>query len=311
MTTIEASGGTVHWIERGPIRLRAAHWPSGPRTCLLLHGRTEFMEKYVDTVAALRRRGFAVWSLDWRGQGRSSRLIADPLPNHVGSFQDFDEDLVALLALAGPAPVVALGQSMGAHIALRAMATHPTRFDRAVLVSPMIDFRRPHDLPLAMLRVAAALACAVPGGAARIGPGTTRMPDPNRAFDGNPLNTSPDRFAADLVWLQQDGLAVGGATWGWLRAAAASVAAMRHPAFARRITAPVLMVLAGEERIVDNAAARRLAARLPDARVVEISGARHELLREHDDHQAQLWAAFDTFVAMPCAIPAALHPVEP
>ena len=293
---IESSGGTVHWMQRGPVRLRAAHWPGGPRTCLLLHGRTEFMEKYLDTVVALQDRGFAVWSLDWRGQGRSSRLLGDPVPNHVHSFDDFDADLQALLALIGPGPLVVMGQSMGGHIGLRAVAACPGRFTHAVLVSPMIDFLRPRGASLPLLRIAAGLACAVPGLAARTGPGTRRLPDPHRPFDGNPLTSSAERFAADLLWLRQDGLAVGGATWGWLRAATRSIAAMRRPGFVRRVTVPVLMVLAGDERIVDNGAAQRLAARLPDARVLVIAGARHELLRERDEHLAQLWAAFDASV---------------
>lgn len=42
---IEASGGSVHWLDGG-VRLRAASWPgSGAGTVLLLHGRTEFIER--------------------------------------------------------------------------------------------------------------------------------------------------------------------------------------------------------------------------------------------------------------------------
>ncbi len=297
---IEASGGTVHWLAGEGVRLRAAHWPgAGEGTVLLLHGRTEFIEKYLETVAELRRRGCAVWTLDWRGQGRSTRLLPDPVPNHVRSFEDHLQDLQQLIALAEPSltrPFLVLGQSMGAHLALRLMARRPGLFDRAVLVAPMVDFLRPGRLPLRAAHLMAWSACAVPGMAGRFAPGTGRIPDPNRAFEGNPLTTCARRFAADLAWHGQPGLVVGGATWGWLRAAAQSVSHMRRAGFARRVTTPVLMVLAGADALVDNAAARRMAARLPDAVVVEFEGARHELLREHDAYQARLWAAFDAFV---------------
>ena len=296
---IEASGGTVHWLAGEGVRLRAAHWPgAGAGTVLLLHGRTEFIEKYIETTAELRRRGFAVWTLDWRGQGRSTRLLADPVRNHVGSFDDHLRDLERLIALAEPAlarPFLVLGQSMGAHLALRLMARRPDLFDRAVLAAPMVDFLRPGRMPLRAAHLLAWSACAAPGVAGRYAPGTGRIPDRQRPFEANPLTSCARRFAADLAWIDRPGLVVGGATWGWLRAAAASVAEMRRPRFAGRVTTPVLMVLAGMDALVDNAAARRLAARLPNATVVEIAGARHELLREHDSHQARLWQAFDAF----------------
>jgi len=299
-TEIEASGGAVHWLESGGVRLRAASWPgAGAGTVLLLHGRTEFIEKYLETVAALRQRGFAVWTMDWRGQGRSARLLPDPLANHVRSFEDHLHDLDSLLAVAEPLhqpPFLILGQSMGAHLALRLMARPPGVFERAVLVAPMIDFLRPNRMPLRAAHLLASLACAVPRMAGRFSPGTRRIPDRNLAFEANPLTSCARRFAADLAWLDRPGLVVGGATWGWLRAAAASVAVMRRPAFASQVTAPLLMVLAGADAIVDNVAARRLAQRLPSARLVEIEGARHELLREHDSHQTQLWAAIDGFI---------------
>ena len=299
---IEASGGTIRWLTNGGVRLRAAYWPgAGAGTVLLLHGRTEFIEKYLETVAELRRRGYAVWTLDWRGQGLSTRLLADPVPNHVRSFDDHLQDLERLIALAAPSlvqPFLVLGQSMGAHMALRLMARRPSLLDRAVLAAPMVDFLRPRRMPLGLARMLAWSACAVPGMAGRFAPGKNRVPDRARQFEGNPLTSCERRFAADLAWLDRPELIVGGATWGWLRAAAGSVALMRRPEFARRIVTPVLIVLAGTDALVDNAAARRLAAGLPNARVIEIEHARHELLREHDSRQALFWAAFDDFVRL-------------
>ncbi len=55
--------------------------------------RHEFIEKYFEVVGELRRRGFAVAVLDWRGQGGSSRLTRNPLKGHVRNFADYEEDL--------------------------------------------------------------------------------------------------------------------------------------------------------------------------------------------------------------------------
>ena len=76
----------------------------------------------------------------------------------------------------------------------------------------------------------------------------------------------------------------------------ASIAELRRPDVLRRITVPVLVLLAGEDSLVDNAAARRFVQRLPQGTLVELPGARHELLREHDRHRLPAWAAVDAFL---------------
>lgn len=305
---IEAAGGTVHWLDSPDgLRLRAAHFPATPDTrgphgtVLLLNGRTEFIEKYLEPIAELRTRGFAVWTQDWRGQGLSSRLLPDPIPNHAVRFDDHLADLDMLLdqlvlpGLAGPLVLVA--HSMGGHLGAHALARRPRLFARAVLSAPMIDVRRGR-LPRRAMRLLVGLACLRQGQAARPGPGASRLPPLDRPFANNPLTTCPDRYAADVAMMRdQPALQVGGPTWGWLRAATAGIAALHRPAFARRITLPVLVLVAGGDRLVDNRAIRAFAARLPDAELAEFPGAEHELLREHDRHRHAVWAAIDRFLA--------------
>ena len=75
------------------VSLRFARFapPAGRRgTVCILPGRTEWIEKYFETVRDLRSRGFAVAILDWRGQGLSDRALSDRHKGHVGSFSEFD-----------------------------------------------------------------------------------------------------------------------------------------------------------------------------------------------------------------------------
>ena len=242
-----------------------------------------------------------MWTQDWRGQGLSSRLLPDPIPNHAVRFDDHLADLDMLLdhlvlpGLAGPLVLVA--HSMGGHLGAHALARRPRLFARAVLSAPMIDVRRGR-LPRRAMRLLVGLACLRQGQAARPGPGASRLPPLDRPFANNPLTTCPDRYAADVAMMRdQPALQVGGPTWGWLRAATAGIAALHRPAFARRITLPVLVLVAGGDRLVDNRAIRAFAARLPDAELAEFPGAEHELLREHDRHRHAVWAAIDRFLA--------------
>lgn len=301
---IVATGGRILYLNRPDgTRLRAAHWPGGTRRVLLLNGRTEFIERHLETVAALSARGFQVWTLDWRGQGGSTRPLPDPMRNHVGSFDDHLADLDHLVRneIGAAHPMLMLAHSMGGHLGLRYLALRPALFRGAVLSAPMIDFRRGPGLSRGAARQLARLACLLPGMSHRYGPGTARTPLEDSPFADNPLTSCPERFARDRAWIRhRPDLLCGGVTWGWLRAATASIAKVNRPDFATRLTLPFLVVLAGDERLVDNRAARALAQRLPHVSLVELPAARHELLREADPIRAAFWTAFDRFVATIC-----------
>ena len=96
------SGATTGFFKgHDGIKLRFARWEAtrGPRrgTVCLFQGRGEFIEKYFEVVADLRRRGFSVATMDWRGQGGSDRLLSNPRKGHVRSFADFDQDLAQFM----------------------------------------------------------------------------------------------------------------------------------------------------------------------------------------------------------------------
>src|SRR5215470_8369141 len=130
----------------GGMKLRFARWePTRPPkrgTVCVFQGRGEFIEKYFEVIADLRRRGFAVAAMDWRGQGGSDRLLNNPRKGHVRSFRDFDRDLAAFMKAIVlpdcPPPYVALAHSMGGHILLRNAVLPSSWFSRMVLSAPMI-----------------------------------------------------------------------------------------------------------------------------------------------------------------------------
>ena len=75
------SGAITGMFRSDKLRLRFARWEPtrGPvrGTVCLFQGRGEFIEKYFEVIADLRRRGFAVATMDWRGQGGSERLLSN------------------------------------------------------------------------------------------------------------------------------------------------------------------------------------------------------------------------------------------
>jgi len=271
-------------------------------TVLFLNGRTEYMEKYAEVVEELNARGFAVTSLDWRGQGLSDRILTDSQKGHVARFEDYLDDLDLLMGIMPrhgvPSPTIALGHSMGGHMALRFIERRPEQFDRVVLTSPMIDIQLPGFLPRAWLRWLAHTA-AQRGlqGAYVLGAGGVGARD--RRFDGNPLTSDRVRFERNVEMIRRTPqLAVGGVTYGWLDAAMRSIDRVAAPAFARSLQVPILMVTAARDQIVCLRAQAQFCHQTPDCRHVSIAGARHELLVETDDRRAQFWRAFDAFVTL-------------
>ena len=127
------------------IKLRVARWtPEGPNrgTVAVFGGRTEFIEKYFETIADLIKRGFVVVAIDWRGQGGSARQLKNPRKGHIDDFSLYERDLNALakemLEPHCPRPWFGLCHSMGGAILLRVAEAGRCPFERLVLSSPMI-----------------------------------------------------------------------------------------------------------------------------------------------------------------------------
>lgn len=276
--------------------MRVAWFPhQGARgTVVLSPGRTEPIERYFEVIGELHERGFAVAAHDWRGQGLSDRGLPDPLKGHARGWAPFVSDYrdwLGNLEAVAPRPWLALGHSMGGALILLALLDGERRLDGAVLSAPMLKVQTGrHPYPLVRTAAFAAARLGGAGGYAPGGPG-----DPaGHTFEQDALTHDRarwERWRAQLA--AEPRFALGGVTWGWLNFACAASARVARPGGLERIDIPVTIVAAGEEIVVDNAAARRAAGRLPRGRYVEVEGARHEVLMETDPRRAQFWAAFD------------------
>jgi lysophospholipase len=286
--------------------LRAARFPAAPDVpargvCVLLNGQTEFIEKYFEVIDELRGRGFAVATMDWRGQGDSARLTEDSRKSFVGDFSEYDEDLETLMnwivrpMLAGGERPVALAHSMGAHNLLRALTRRPDAFRACVLNAPMIgiSFRGQREL-----LVRAVTAFFLWRGKRTDWVWGMEARDPHRVTFASQLVTSdPQRFERTQILLRErPDLRLAGATWGWLAAALRSMDWLKAPGRAEAITTPLLMVGAGNDRICLTPQTKAFAARAPNATYVEIPEAGHEILMERNAIRTQFWAAFDAFM---------------
>ncbi len=266
---------------------------------VILAGRGEFLEKYHETVTDLLARNMMVFSLDWRGQGLSSRMTARADLGHVDSFDDYLRDLdLFVREIVRPRmvePSVMLAHSMGAHLGLRYLAERPGFFQKAVLTSPMIQIHTAGP-PAVMISTLVQIAVGLGFGKARI-PFTSDRNQYRGNFEDNLLTGSQDRFERNRGLLVSNaGLLTDSVSFGWLKAAFDSMAIVNRPEFAGRIQLPVLIVAAGNDKIVSSRAARKLASWLPNSTFHLLEGARHEILQERNELRERFWLLFHDFI---------------
>jgi lysophospholipase len=290
------AGAEEHWLEgRGGVRVRVMTAPAGtlrPRgTVLVCPGRTEFIEKYFETTRELQARGFAVFCIDWRGQGLSGRETNDPLKGHFENFDDPVNDLATALRMFAdrlPRPHIALAHSMGGAIMLRAMQTRRVELDAAAFSAPMWGIAHLGKFAKSYVRFMASI-----GAGANFAPGVERKWR-REPFKRNPVTHDQARHvrAQDLL-AEEPRLGVSGPTIGWVSAAADTTEGFHQPSALAHLRLPILVVSAGQDVLVDNSAQSELAAQFPDCQFVTIANAKHEILMETDDIRAQFWAVFD------------------
>jgi lysophospholipase len=286
-------------VDKG-IFLRFGYWKSGRKnikgTVCLIGGRTDFIEKYSETIGKLNQKGMDVLSFDWRGQGLSTRLLKNRRKGYVKDYNDYVGDLSVFVEKIymknASRPYILMGHSMGGHIAIRYLAEHGNIFDSAVLVSPMIDIRTfpfPKKLLQKIIRI------FVKAGYDKVYiSGNDRQME--NKFKRNSLTSDKSKFEKSKKFATENPqIAIGGVTFGWLHASFDSIDLLNQPGYLENIRTRVLLFSAENDRVVCNNAQKRLCGRLPNCKFIQVSGSRHEILQEKDIIQKQFWNIFDHF----------------
>lgn len=133
--------------------------PEQPKAVVLVvHGFGEHSGRYGYLVPPLTAAGYAVYSLDHRGHGRSPGKRG-----HIDSFDDYLADVRALAAFAQAAspglPVVVFGHSLGGLIALLYALRYPSGLAGVIASAPLLT--KPNVSPM-LLTVAQLLSRVAP-----------------------------------------------------------------------------------------------------------------------------------------------------
>lgn len=293
-------GGVLdQWIAPDGWKHRVFRMGDGARgQLLMLAGRGDMIEKYLEIIAYFAANGWAVTAFDWRGQGGSGRTVADPTVGHMADFGQWITDLGDFAQnwqAQGAGPHVMLAHSMGGFLALRAMVEGAIRPDAAVLTAPMLGLNG-GSIPgwLVHIIIAVMMRLAGPTGAAWTQNETSaaRLRARQRR-----LTHSLSRHEDELYWRRTaPEVSLGPPSWAWLdQAYRATDALLRGPALGQ-MDIPTLIIGTDADQLVSPGAIREVAARLPDAQLHMYGAeAAHEILRETDAVRLDALARIDAF----------------
>ena len=268
---------------------------TSPNGLLIIGGRTEYIEKYVELYYDLRMIDCSIYGYDHRGQGLSQRLLKNSHKGHVANFSDYVADLkifIDSVIAEQHQRIIVLGFSMGGAITALHILNHPNIIDAAILCCPMFAI---NTFPLSQAIVGWFAEKAV-----SLGFGENYVPGGkgytfNSKFAGNLHTSSANRFAIDKKMVcRVPELAVGSPTLNWLNQAILHT----KPILARadEIKIPLLLIQSSRDRLVRNLAHREFCSRTSMCELHTIAGARHEILVERDELREKAMAYITSFV---------------
>ena len=298
-------GGRDIWCQVDGLDVRGHFWAANANgapakgTVIFSPGFTEFCEKHSEPAAQWHARGYDVLLIDWPGQGMSGHFGRNPIAVHIDSFEIHLRAMDAMIAAAGIAEreVILMGHSMGGHLTLRLMERYADRVRGTILMSPMIA---PPVMPVSGVRLLARLFRMA--GLARSYPPMNRGVSLEVArfyWSGTVLSRWQPGFESQFIWIDDvPELYRSGPTAGWVKAAYDSCARYTLNAqWMRARTGPILALTAGDDTVIHKKSTDRMLPWLPNCTHHEYPDARHELLTELPEIQADLWQRIDAFLA--------------
>lgn len=249
------------------IYLRRYREEAAPRgRIVFLHGIRSHGGWYERSCRQLTRAGFEVIFPDRRGAGLNTSHRGD-CPSFRRLLDDAAELIRDLRNERPWMPIVLAGISWGGKLAAGLPYRDPGLVDGIALLCPGLCPK---------IR---------PGFSERLAIVRARLFNPTRRFP-IPLN-EPELFTADSQWRQfvdEDRFGLRSATARFLIASVSMDMYLRRAV--RRIRVPTLLMLAEHDRVIDNAATRRLMANVQarSRTIIDYAGAHHTLEFEREDH---------------------------
>ncbi len=264
--------------------------PNAKAHIFISPGRAESSQKYAELIFDFYQNGYSVFILDHQGQGKSSRLLPNPHLGFVNSFDDYVDDLHALIENVFVPLIKDSGQSnldrylvchsMGGAIGAGYVQKYPKAFNKLVLLAPMFGIKGPvpESLVFYSMKYLLKIKRLFTNKATYfLGQGDYQA----FPFEINRLTHCEQRYKAfKQLYAEHTELQLGGVSFEWLYQAIVFMRKLR--ANMHLITVPVCIFTAENEQIVDNKKIKSSIRAIPNYSHHEVKNANHEILFELD-----------------------------
>lgn len=257
---------------------------------VILHGFTEFPEKYLELTWYFLNRGYHVFLPTLRGHDTGGII-------HVEHFDDYVRDLhcfiVRIRNEIKTLPLYLYAHSMGGAVGARHLQDYPGELQKAVLTAPMLC-PRASDVPYPVA-LCGARALLLRGGrkASSLFHGGY---NPNARVEGSNA-ASEARFQWNLKCRAENpAYRSSGATNRWVYESLALRRRVLNRRNCRKICVPVLVFSAGLDTQVRGDVQRTFVSRVPSARLECYPNEKHELFSTKNEVLGEyLQKIFDFF----------------
>lgn len=287
----------------GAIRYSAKQGQAGRGSIVIVPGRTEFIEKYMELCWDLRNLDYAICVYDHLGQGKSDRQLEDREKGHITDFNIYVSDLIKIIeSVVLPAqsgPVYLLAHSMGATISVLASQSRAEMISGLILVSPMFQINTGRHLPPFLAEQLCNFVCFAGGGDGYVWGGGDYNQDTD--FAENLLTTDFNRFQrTNNLIIENPEVSLGSPTFGWLQQAYRAMRTVRRQAAAS--VCPTIIFRSMSERVVGLKEMEEYCTEATNCQLVSYGNCRHELLMERNEIRGDVITRVGEFLAEMTAV---------
>ena len=255
-------------------------------TVVVVPGYTAPLELYSIGFKRFQDAGFNVAAISYRGQGRSTRELANPEKGHVVDYALLADDLerfVASVQSRFGGKVFVFGNSKGGHIAMRMAGDFQPDVQAYALMVPMIKIDT-GAFPYGFAKIAGWF-WSLTGLGDRFSPGGDAwIAEAMLLNEPTACSANPDQAnLLDAMYALNEELRVMSPTNQWVRATTQSTDILLDPAYQANIDRPVYMATAGVDTLVSSPVAEQMCAALNQCKARHFEQSRHCINRETDE----------------------------
>lgn len=287
----------IYSADKTRLHCHYALHPKERGAVVISHGFCEFVSKYHELMYYFYRMEYSVFFVEYRGHGFSQRYVDELDRVYVRDYQEYVEDLDALvrqivMKKSSSQHYYLFAHSMGGCIAGLYLEQHPDVFSRAILSSPLLqmNFKDVPEWAVSLL----VLWSRIAHWDLRYVPGQKGFDNVYVYATSSALSEMRYQYVFSQRQKEPHYTSYGG-TYAWTRASIKAIRQVQKNA--KKIKIPVLLFQAGMDTMVKPEGQNRFAQKTPNTCLVRFDDSKHEIFNALEDVRKEYYRKIFYFFA--------------